>query len=91
MKADDWKEIFRQKGWWQGNKIVTPPGWFLDIYFGDNRSLPMRGAFFQEVNDLYFLYHEEDYTSDPSDTWQYFCWEDIVSVRVWRKKNHPPQ
>jgi hypothetical protein len=74
MRPDDWKTIFREKGWLQGNKVVPPAGSrTLFINFLDDRQFGH-----DQITAITDRYIE---TRRAGDSYWYL-WKDLVSVRI---------
>lgn len=81
MKAEGWKETFRQKGWWKDGKIVLPPG-VLTMNIGLNAEITVSAKDIKEATELYIMYEND---TGSYYYMNYFLWEDISVVTLGRQ------
>ncbi len=82
MKTDHWKEIFRERGWWQDGQIVSPIDCQLQIKVaGQERAIAASAIF--KANEVGLAAY---YESEFDEYWFYFLWEDITAVHVTKPK-----
>ena len=82
MRADDWKKLFKEKGWLQGNRLIQPKGCNLTIYFSEGQvSLSYYGEdeVAVEVTETFLK------VSTPNSGMlieDFYLWEDIERVTL---------
>jgi len=78
MRATSWKNLFKQKGWWDGKCILPQKDICVYLLFSENHySFELNSII--EVTDDFLVYQDPD---DLEATVVYLLWEDIVSVSV---------
>lgn len=86
MKAAAWQELFHDKGWLDGERVVAPAGSALYIQFAERKgslAIQCLADPRQEVafNDTFLI----ERNKDPRGEWQdeiYYLWDDVASVRM---------
>jgi hypothetical protein len=86
MKAANWKQLFKEKGWLRDGKIVAPDGCALYVQLAANKA----SLSIQSLPDPRQEVHFDDTfiiecNKDPRGDWHdeiYYLWEDIVAARL---------
>ena len=96
-RAEIWQGLFREKGWWDGNRITAPKGYRLAITIYEKEHTLYGEGTKHMNNDNSFLLADMTFISQQTDSDSYnpyfvpgctryenfYLWDDIMSARLF--------